>query len=104
MWQFSFTYVKNESSPYNRLRRPRSGVEVQLYSSFNLGARGGVGDKCYSPAALPPGKTRYPFYRRLSVPHDRSGQVQKISPPSGFDPRTVQPVASSCTACAIPAG
>jgi len=26
-------------------------------------------------------------------PQDRSGQVRKISPPPGFDPRTVQPVA-----------
>jgi hypothetical protein len=45
----------------------------------------------------PPGKTRYPFYRRLDWPQGRSGQVQKISPPSGFDPRTVQPVASRYT-------
>ena len=31
------------------------------------------------------------------MPQDRSGQVRKISPPPGFDPRTVQPVASRCT-------
>jgi hypothetical protein len=31
------------------------------------------------------------------VPQDRSGQVRKISPPPGFDPRTVQPVASRYT-------
>ena len=43
---------------------------------------------------LPPGKTRYPFYRRLGGPQGRSGQVRKISPPPVFDPRTVQPVAS----------
>jgi len=47
--------------------------------------------------SLPPGKTRYPFYRRLGGPLDRSGQVRKISPPPGFDPRTVQPVASRYT-------
>jgi len=41
---------------------------------------------------LPPGKTRYPLYRRLSGPQGRSWQVRKISPPPGFDPRTVQPV------------
>ena len=40
-----------------------------------------------------PGKTRYPLYRRLGGPQGRSGQVQKISPPSRFEPRTVQPVA-----------
>ena len=34
---------------------------------------------------LPPGKTRYPFYRRLGGPQGRSGQVRKISSPPGFD-------------------
>jgi len=38
---------------------------------------------------LPPGKTRYPLYRRLGGPQGRSGQVRKISPPPGIDPRTV---------------
>ena len=46
---------------------------------------------------LPPGKTRYPLYRRLGGPQGRSGQVRKTSPPPGFDPRTVQPVASRYT-------
>ena len=50
-----------------------------------------------SPAALPPGKTLYPLYRRLSGPQGRSGRVRKISPSQGFDPRTVQPVASRYT-------
>ena len=47
--------------------------------------------------SLPPGKTRYPLYRRLVGPQGRSGQVRKISPPPGFDRRTVQPVASRYT-------
>ena len=46
---------------------------------------------------LPPGKTRYPLYRRLGGPQGRSGQVWKISPPPGFDPRNVQPVGSRYT-------
>jgi len=41
---------------------------------------------------LPPGKTRYPYYRRLGGPQGRPGQVRKISPLPGFDARTVQPV------------
>jgi hypothetical protein len=45
-------------------------------------------------AALRPGKTRYPLYGRLGGPQGRSGRVRKISPPPGFDLRTVQPVAS----------
>ena len=63
----------------------------------------GVGGQRHAPPALPPGKTRNPLYRRLSGPQGRSGQVRKISPPPGFDPRTVQPVAGRCTDCAIPA-
>jgi len=43
------------------------------------------------------GKTRYPLYRRLGGPQGGSGQVQKISPPLGFDPRTIQPVVSRYT-------
>jgi hypothetical protein len=46
---------------------------------------------------LSPGKTRYPMYRRLGGPQDRSGQMRKISPPPGFDPRTVQHVGSRYT-------
>ena len=57
----------------------------------------GVGGQHHAPAALPPGKTRYPLCRRLGGPQGRSGQVRKISLPPGFDPRTVQPVASRYT-------
>ena len=34
--------------------------------------------------SLPPGKTRYPLYRRLGGPQDRSGRVRKISPPTAI--------------------
>ena len=44
--------------------------------------------------SLPPGKTRHPLYRRLGGSQGRSGQVRKILPPPGFDPRNVQPLAS----------
>ena len=56
----------------------------------------------HAPAALPPGKTRYRLYRRLGGPHSRSGRVRKTSSPSGFDSRTVQPLASRYTVWAIP--
>jgi hypothetical protein len=61
----------------------------------------GVGSQHHAPAALPPGKPRYPLYRRLGGPQGRSGRVQKIAPPPGFDPRTVQPVVSRYTDWAI---
>jgi hypothetical protein len=38
----------------------------------------------YPTCTLTPGKTRYPLYRRLGGPQDRSGQMQKISPPTGI--------------------
>jgi hypothetical protein len=60
-----------------------------------------VGSQHHAPAALHPGKTRYPLYRRLGGPQGRSGRVRKISPPPGFDSSTVQPVASRCTDWAI---
>ena len=63
----------------------------------------GVVGQRHAPAALPSGKTRYPLYRRLGGPQGRSGRVWKILPPPGFDPRTVQPVASRYTDWAIPA-
>jgi len=37
---------------------------------------------------LPPGKTRYPLYRRLGGPQGQSGRAGNLTP-LGFDPRTV---------------
>ena len=47
----------------------------------------GEGCQRHAPAALPAGKIRYLLYRRLGGHQSRSGQVRKISPPPGFDPR-----------------
>jgi len=44
-----------------------------------------------------------PRYRRVGGPQGRSGWMRNISPSLGFDPRTVQPVASRYTDWAIPA-
>jgi hypothetical protein len=56
------------------------------------------------PGRFTPGKeTRNPLYRRLGGPQGRSGQVRTIQPPPGFDPRTVQSVASRYTDWAIEA-
>ena len=46
---------------------------------------------------LPPGKPRYPLYRRLGGPQGRSGRAENLAS-LGFDPRTVQPVVSRYTA------
>ena len=63
----------------------------------------GVGGQCHAPAALPPGKTRYPLYRRMGGPQGQSGRMRKISPSPGFDPPTFRPVASRYTDWVIPA-
>ena len=69
-----------------------------MYSSTlpSTSALDGVGDQRHAPAALSPGKTRYPLYRRLGGPQgpDCTG-AENLAHHRGFDPRTVQPVAQS---------
>jgi len=45
---------------------------------------------------LPPGKTRYPFYKRLGRPQGLSGRAENLVP-TGIRSRTVQPVVSRYT-------
>ena len=69
-----------------------SGTSIALL--FSTSTMDGVGGQRHAPPALPPEETRYPLNRRLGGPKNRSGGVWKISPPPGFDPRTVQSAAS----------
>ena len=72
----------------------------QRYSStlFQTSAlEGGEGSTSRPGSTLPPGKTRYPLYRRLGGPQGRSGLVRKISPH-----RDSIPGPSSPQAVAIP--
>jgi len=55
---------------------------------------GGEGSASRPGRTVPPGKTRYPLYRRLSGPQGWAGPVPKISPPSEFDLQTIQPIGS----------
>jgi hypothetical protein len=88
---------------------PRTGHEgpegEKRYSStLSLtSALDGVGVQRHDPADLPPGKSRYPFYRKLGGSLGRSGRMRKISPPAGFDPRTVQPAVNRYTDWAMQA-
>jgi hypothetical protein len=77
----------------------------QMYSSSipSTSALDGGGWSMPRPDHFTLGKDPYPLYRRLRWPQGRSGLVRKISPPPGFYPRTVQPVASQYTDCALPA-
>jgi hypothetical protein len=77
---------------------PRTGHEdaegEQMYSSTlsSTSALEWVGGQRHVPAALPPGNTRHPWWVG-----PRAGPVctgtENLAPP-GFDPRTVQGVAS----------
>jgi hypothetical protein len=53
--------------------------------------------QCHAPAALYPRKDPIPIVQEAGWTQDRSGQVRKISPLPGFDPQTIQPVASHYT-------
>ena len=55
------------------------------------------------PGRFTPGKDPVPILQEAGWPQGRSGQVRKISPTPGFDPRTVQPVASRYSDWDIPA-
>ena len=73
---------------------PRGWVEVQLYSSQTAALEGGEWLAARPCRTLPPGKTRYPFYRRLGGPQGRSGRAENLVP-TGTRSRIVQPVAQS---------
>jgi len=57
----------------------------------------GLGGQRHAPAALPPGMSSCPLYRRLGGTQGGSVRERKISLLPGVDPRTVQPVASQYT-------
>jgi hypothetical protein len=57
-----------------------------------------VGGQDHASVALPPENRPGTYCTEDWVgPQGRSGRVRKISSPPGFDPRTVQPVASRYT-------
>jgi hypothetical protein len=76
----------------------RGSRGIALLSALDV-----MGGERQAPAGLPPGKTRYPLHGRLGGSQSWSGRVWRISPPPIFDPRTVQPAASSYTDWAIQA-
>jgi len=57
---------------------------------------GGEWSAACSGRTLPPGKTRYPFYRRLDGFQGRPGRAENLVP-TGIRSRTVQPLVSRYT-------
>ena len=90
--------VKVKYTPVQALRlctgrTAHTGSRRIVLPSLDHGIRRGERSGSRSVRFLSPGKTRYPLYRRLGGPQDRSGHLRKISPPPGFGLQTVQPVA-----------
>jgi hypothetical protein len=81
---------QNTQHPYNVTVRRRTGhedPEGELRYSCTLSLTSAldvVGGQRHVPAALPPRKIPYPFYRRLGGPQGRSGRAQKTMPPTGI--------------------
>ena len=82
---YTLRVILKRNLPFNTPWRYRGGVDVKIHCFFNLDANGGgVAGQRHAPAAFPPGKARYPLYRRLGGPQVRSGLMLKISPPTGI--------------------
>ena len=60
---------------------------------YDLSTRCGKGVSPTSRPPLPPGKTRYPLYRRLRGSQGRCGRAENLVP-TGIQSRTVQAVVS----------
>jgi len=72
---------------------PRGWVEVKLYSSITTALEGGEWSAACPGCTLPPGKTQYPFYRRLGGPQGQSGHTENLAP-TMIRSQTIQPVVS----------
>ena len=65
------------------------------------GSRRGEWSAARPGRTLPPGKTRYPLYRRLGGPQGRSGRAENLVP-TGIRSRTAQPVVALPTELPVP--
>jgi hypothetical protein len=93
--------VEGKVQPRTRNKGPKR-EKTYHYSFFNLGATRDMWSTPL-PGPFPLGKDTVPIVYEAGGPQGRSGRVRNISPPQGFDPRTVQTVASRCIDCPIPA-
>ena len=91
-------WLEQQISTYNMPRRHR-GI---LYPFFNLGTRWG-GWSTPHPGHFIPGKVPVLTVQEAAWTPQPFWTLRKISPQPGFEPRTVQPVASRYINYAIPA-
>jgi hypothetical protein len=66
------------------------------------GSRRGECSEAHAGRTLPPGKTQYPFSRRMGGPQGWSGKVDNLVP-TGLRSRTVQPVSQWLNGLSYPA-
>jgi len=92
-WDKNVNFTVLQALRLFTVRTTRRGSRGIALLFLDHGTRRGECSASRPGRYLRQGKTRYPLYRRLGGSQGRSGQVRKISPPPGFDPRTVQPVA-----------
>jgi hypothetical protein len=90
---------KGKGKVHPRTDRKGPEGEERYNSTFSLtSALERSGWSTPRPGRFTPGKeNRYPLYKRLGGAQGRSKRVRKISPQPGFDPLTVQLVASRYT-------
>jgi len=50
---------------------------------MTVALEGGEWSAAHPGCILPPGKTRYPFYKRLGGPQGRSGRAENLVPTRG---------------------
>ena len=70
-------------SPLQARLWSRRWVELYLYSSVTAAIEECEWSEARPGRILPPGKTRYPLYRRLGGPQGRSGRAKNLAP-TGF--------------------
>jgi len=93
-WKIS-TKKKVKRSRYRLGVAQRVGRGIALLF-HDRGTRRGEWPAARPGRTLPPGKTRYPLYRRLGGPQDRSERAENLVP-TGTRSRTVQRVVSRYT-------
>ena len=87
--------VKVKCSRYRPGVAQRVGRGIVLLF-HDRGTRRGEWSAARPGRTLPPGKTRYPFYRALGGPQGPYGRPKNLVP-TGIRSRTVQPVVSRYT-------
>ena len=91
-----FNQSRSEKKFHSTTGHEGSDGESRYSSTLSLISALDEGEwlKPYPGRSTPGNEPRYPLYRRLGRTQGGSGQVQKISPPSEFDPRPARPFES----------